>query len=198
MLDHISRERQAMLEKLALMIAEKLRSGQKAKLTFICTHNSRRSQLAQIWAQTAMYWYDITGVDIYSGGTEVTAFNPRVVESLKRAGFVITTASGGSNPLYEVRYDDDFPPIRAFSKLYDSAPNPTKAYFAVMTCAKADSDCPVVAGAEKRVAIPYDDPKAFDGTERETAVYDERCCQISVEMLYMFKIARHAGNTEIS
>ncbi|MCK4776283.1 MAG: protein-tyrosine-phosphatase, partial [Candidatus Krumholzibacteria bacterium] len=62
----------------------------------------------------------------------------------------------------------------------------TEDFCAVMTCSQADKNCPVVVGASMRVAIPYDDPKAFDGTDQEAANYDERCRQISREMLYLF------------
>ena len=46
-----------------------------------------------------------------------------------------------------------------------------------MTWSQADESCPIVRGAAYRVAIPYDAPKAFDGTKRESAKYDERCRQ---------------------
>jgi hypothetical protein len=47
-----------------------------------------------------------------------------------------------------------------------------------------------VFGAEARIAIPYDDPKAADGTEGEARAYDERCRQIAREMLWVFRAAR--------
>jgi hypothetical protein len=55
-----------------------------------------------------------------------------------------------------------------------------------MTCTSADESCPVVLGAAKRVATPYDDPKAFDGTADEAKMYDERCKQIATETFYVF------------
>jgi hypothetical protein len=55
-----------------------------------------------------------------------------------------------------------------------------------MTCSAADKACPIVFGADARIAIPFDDPKAFDGTDQEAAKYDERCRQIAREMLYVF------------
>lgn len=45
-------------------------------------------------------------------------------------------------------------------------------------------------GADARIAIPYDDPKASDGTEHEAQTYDERCRQIAREKLYAFREAR--------
>ena len=54
-----------------------------------------------------------------------------------------------------------------------------------MTCSQADKACPVVKGASSWVAVPYDDPKEFDGKAQETAKYDERCRQIAAETLYV-------------
>ena len=55
-----------------------------------------------------------------------------------------------------------------------------------MTCSDADQNCPVVLGAEKRISLPYVDPKISDGTPEESKVYDERCLQIAIEQLYVF------------
>mgnify|MGYP000733479600 CR=1 FL=1 len=62
---------------------------ERIALNFICTHNSRRSHLAQIWAATAAYYYAIPNIQTFSGGTEATAFNPRAVAAMERAGFKI-------------------------------------------------------------------------------------------------------------
>ncbi len=43
----------------------------------------------------------------------------------------------------------------------------------------------VDSGAEERISLMYDDPKAFDGTDLEVAKYDERCRQVAVEMFYL-------------
>ena len=157
---------------------------QEVKLIFICTHNSRRSQLAQVWAKTAAEYYDVK-VDCFSGGTEATAFNKRAVAALERAGFLITS-KGKGNPLYQVFYSDDALPIIAYSKLYDDKANPTSDFAAVMTCSDADANCPFIPGAEIRIPLNYNDPKEFDDTPKETAMYDERSLQIASEMFYVF------------
>jgi len=155
-------------------------------LIFICTHNSRRSHIAQIWAQTAASYFNIPNVHSYSGGTEATAFNPRAVDALRGIGFKIEAASGGTNPRYVVRYSDQHPSFEVFSKKYDDAGNPAKDFAAVMTCTHADENCPVVAGASRRIALPYDDPKDFDGTELESLKYKERSLEIGREILFAF------------
>ena len=55
-----------------------------------------------------------------------------------------------------------------------------------MTCAHADGQCPVVAGAAKRISLNYDDPKAFDDTVLEKVKYRERVMEIGRELLYAF------------
>lgn len=176
-------ERATQLGALAGYVAAKSAAGEPVRLTFICTHNSRRSQLAQIWASTAAHLFSVAGVETYSGGTEATAFNPRAVAALRRAGFRIAVLGHGANPLYEVRSGHGIEPIRAFSKVYDESPNPPGEFAAVMTCSAADASCPVVTGADARFSIPYDDPKEHDDTDREAEAYDERCSQIAREML---------------
>lgn len=178
--DAIAPDRQARLESLGRFIAR----GPQAAITFICTHNSRRSHMAQLWAATGAAWYGVEGVSVFSGGTEATAFDPRAVAAMRRAGFQIDEP-GGANPRYSVRYSARAPIIECFSKRYDDPDNPRTGFAAVMTCSSADEACPVVHGADFRVAIPYDDPKLADGKPDEKAVYDHRCRQIAAEMLYL-------------
>lgn len=184
--DQVPAERREELQQLAEYVREQVEAGKPARLTFICTHNSRRSHFAQVWAQTAAAHYGVGGVETYSGGTEATAFNPRAVAALKRAGFTIPDPGEGANPHYKVSFSRDADPLDCFSKVYNQRPNPSGDFCAVMTCSEADRNCPLVEGSARRVAIPYEDPKAFDGTAEETAKYDERCRQIAREMLYVF------------
>ena len=50
---NINEDRLAVLKSLIDYIQSKIDQGQEINLNFICTHNSRRSQFSQIWAQTA-------------------------------------------------------------------------------------------------------------------------------------------------
>jgi len=184
--DRIPEQRRTKLAEIARFIEEETSRDEVARLTFICTHNSRRSHMSQIWAQTAAHYLGVPRVETFSGGTEATAFNPRAAAALERAGFQIESSGDGDNPVYLVKRHVEATPIEAFSKVYDQPPNPRREFGAVMTCSTADLDCPVVHGAVARFAIPYDDPKAFDGTDREAAIYDERCRQIAGEMLFLF------------
>ncbi|MCU0714656.1 MAG: protein-tyrosine-phosphatase [Pirellula sp.] len=183
-------DRKQVLESVAKFVQKELQSKRPARLTFICTHNSRRSHLSQIWAQVAAAYYRVHPVETFSGGTEATALNPRAVAAMRRAGLSIAAKDPNtSNPIYEVQFASDVQPMLAFSKIYNSPPNPVEGYCAIMTCSHADEACPLAMGCASRIAVRYDDPKASDDTPEESAIYDERCRQICREMLYLFSKA---------
>jgi len=182
--DSIPDERKETLKEVAQYISDELTEKGEVKLNFICTHNSRRSHLAQIWTQTAANYYEIEGVETYSGGTEATAFNPRAVAAIERAGFHVKNPVG-ENPRYEVKFSEDAKPMICFSKKFDDPENPEKNFAAIMTCSEADENCPFVPGTSFRKAVTYRDPKESDGTDHEKETYDERCRQIGTEMFYM-------------
>ncbi|WP_439505195.1 hypothetical protein [Sediminibacterium sp.] len=184
--NQIPAERKWVLKEISEYVSQKKKLGKDIELTFICTHNSRRSHISQIMAQAAAAYYSIGNVYCYSGGTEVTAFNINAVNALKNLGFEITAINSSSNPVYEVKYSLQTPKLIAFSKVYTSMPNPQKEYGAVLTCSQADSSCPIVQGADGRFKLPYEDPKLSDGTPQQDQVYNERCKQIGLEMLYLF------------
>ncbi|HEY3901807.1 MAG TPA: hypothetical protein VGM54_24555 [Chthoniobacter sp.] len=188
--DKIPDDRKGDLKKIALFVQSKIAAGETAQVTYICTHNSRRSHFAQVWSQTAAAYYGVPHYQAFSGGIEVTACNERTVAALKRAGFAIEDSTGGKNPVYLVKYAEKAEPIRSFSKIYDTEGNPTKNYLAAMTCDHADANCPIVQGASIRVPVHYVDPKAADGTPEESAAYDERCQQIAREMFYMMSLVK--------
>ena len=182
----ISPERKEILKQLADFVQAKARNHEKIELVFICTHNSRRSHISQIWAQAAAAYYGIGNMVSYSGGTEATAFNPRAVKAMQEAGFKINATSEGTNPIYKVSFAENADPVITFSKKYDSASNPQKGFAAIMTCSHADENCPIVSGMEKRISLPYNDPKDFDGTPQEAAKYSERVKEIGTEIFYAF------------
>ncbi len=174
------------LSQVADFVRNQIADFKPAKLIFICTHNSRRSHLAQIWAQVAAEHYGLREIETYSGGTEQTEFNPRAVAALQRCGLKISCDNPTKiNPHYLVSPSDQSTPQLCFSKVYSSSPNPRQGYCAVMTCSEADKACPIVMGCELRIPIRYEDPKVADDTQFEAQRYDESCAQICREMLYM-------------
>jgi arsenate reductase len=182
----VSSERQSVLKPLADYIQNKVNLQEDIRLNFICTHNSRRSHLSQIWAQTMVFHFNIKNVFCYSGGTEATAMFPKVAETLTNQGFEIQKISDTENTVYAVKFDENQHPIICFSKTYFDEFNPKTNFSAIMTCNNADEGCPMVFGADSRFPIKYDDPKAFDGTELMNEKYAERSLQIASEMYYVF------------
>jgi arsenate reductase len=182
----ISDERKVVLLSLVDYIQEKVNAGESIRLNFICTHNSRRSHLSQIWAQTMAYHVGLKNVSCYSGGTEATAIFIKVLETLTSQGFQVLKLSESDNPVVAVKFAANENPIICFSKTYDHPFNPSTQFGAVMTCNNADEGCPIVVGAEARFPIKYDDPKAYDGTPLQTEKYAERSLDIAREMLWVF------------
>lgn len=180
----ISAERKKTLRQIADFIRSNIRAGNHARLTFICTHNSRRSHLCQIWATVFAHHFGLENIQTFSGGTQATAFNHRAVAAIEGVGFKVEDP-GGENPHYKVFFEEEREPLICFSKTFDDAYNPQENFAAVMTCADADENCPFVPGASARFSIPYVDPKESDGTDREAQTYDERCRQIAIEMYYL-------------
>ncbi|MCF8714224.1 protein-tyrosine-phosphatase [Joostella atrarenae] len=184
--NNVPNERKEILNSLVNFINDKYADSKQVNINFICTHNSRRSHLSQVWAQAMANYFDLKNIYCYSGGTEQTAMFPMVAETLKSSGFKVNPISEGDNPVYTIKYSANNHPIIAFSKKYDDVFNPESGFAAIMTCSQADSGCPFIAGAEKRIPITYEDPKAFDGTPEQKEKYQERSLQIAEEMYYVF------------
>ena len=182
----ITTERKQTLSPLVEYIQGKMAKKEPIRLNFICTHNSRRSHLSQIWAQTMAHHFGVGNVSCYSGGTEATALFPMVASTLANTGFEVRMLSEGKNPVYGIKFSENEHPVICFSKRMDDDFNPKSDFAAIMTCSQADEGCPFVPGAEKRIPITYEDPKAFDDTPQQAEKYSERSKQIATEMLYVF------------
>jgi arsenate reductase len=183
----IADERKQTLRHLSEFVKNGIADGETVYLNFICTHNSRRSHIAQLWAYAAAVYYRMQhNIVSFSGGTEATAFNPRAVKAMQDAGFAISKTGDGKNPIYEVKVSSHADPVKAFSKKYDDPANAATNFAAIMTCSHADENCPLIPGASKRIAITYDDPKDFDDTPQEEEKYKERVLQIGREIIYVF------------
>ena len=184
--ESISDDRKIILQPLVDFIQRKANNNQEIRLNLICTHNSRRSHLSQVWAQTAAAHYGVKNVFCYSGGTEATAMFPVAAKTLAKQGFQIKTIAEGSNPVYAIKYAENEHPVIGFSKTFDDDFNPQSEFAAILTCSSADKGCPFIAGAEKRIPVTFEDPKAFDNTAQQAEKYEERSLQIATEMFYVF------------
>jgi len=183
---NIDSKRKLVLQPLIDYIQSQVSKNEMVHLNLICTHNSRRSHLSQIWAQTAAAFYQIPQVFCYSGGTEATAMFPMVAETLQNTGFQIEKLSQEFNPVYAVKIGENLPAVICFSKKYDAPFNPVSNFAAIMTCSQADQGCPLILGASVRIPITYEDPKAFDLTPLQAEKYHERSMQIALEMAFVF------------
>jgi arsenate reductase (thioredoxin) len=181
----IPNERKELLEIIADFILNKLAANEAINLVYVCTHNSRRSHLGQVWAAVAAAYYGIDNVSTFSGGTEATAFNPNAIQALTAAGFDIRKTNESNNPVYEVYFSEkEF--TTCFSKVYNHEANPSQNFAAIMTCSDADDNCPFIPGCDLRIGTTYNDPKAFDKTILQDEKYTERSNQIAIECLYVF------------
>lgn len=185
-IESVSEERKETLQSLIDFIQFKTNNNEEIRLNFICTHNSRRSHLSQVWAQVMAFHFNIKNVFCYSGGTEATALFPMAAKTLENTGFKIEAISENKNPIYSIKYAENEHPIIGFSKKFDDNFNPKSEFVAILTCSQADQGCPFISGAEKRIPITFEDPKAFDNTPQQAEKYQERSLQIATELAYVF------------
>jgi len=192
---NISDERKNLLQPLIDYIQKNINSNETIRLNFICTHNSRRSHLSQIWAQTLAFHFGIKNIFCYSGGTEATAVFPKVLETLINQGFQILKLSETENPIYAIKFAPNEASIVCFSKTYYHDFNPKNDYGAIMTCDHADIGCPIVLGAEAKFPITYKDPKSSDETAQMNEKYMERSLEIGQELFFVFGCISIKKNT---
>lgn len=185
-IENLSQERKEILDTLAEFIQGKIDNNEVCNLNFICTHNSRRSHLGQVWAQSMASYFNVYPFYAYSGGTVATAMHNNIGLALKEVGFSIENLAEMENSVFAISLGDNLPKVIGFSKMYDHSFNPKFQFGAIMTCSQADEGCPFIAGAEKRIALTYDDPKEFDGMPNALEKYKERSEQIATEMKYVF------------
>lgn len=175
-------------KKLLLKIANKIAANynnDNVNINFICTHNSRRSQLGQVWSFYAADYFNLP-VTAFSGGTEVTAFHRNTVKTLTEVGFKFDVDEfSHTNPIYRISFCNDKPSLVGFSKLYDNATNKTP-YFVLTTCNSADENCPFIPEAIDRFHVPYVDPKHSDDTASQDETYLKTSEIIAAQMYFLF------------
>ena len=184
----IDANRAQLLKSIALFVVNELEFNRKVNLNYICTHNSRRSQLAQVWSSYAANYFKLSEVKSFSGGTEATAFFRNTVKTLQDVGFTFQIVEASpQNPVYAINYKNGINPIIGFSKLYGDTHN-KKPFIAITTCSSADENCPFIADAIERFHLPFNDPKSSDNTAQETQKYLQANMQIAGEIHYIFKM----------
>lgn len=187
----ISEERKNLLNKIANSVEVLYKLDNIVRLNFICTHNSRRSQLGQLWGHFAAEYFDLN-IHTYSGGTEVTAFHKNTVKTLQEVGFIFKIEEfSHQNPIYDISFEGGKKSAVGFSKIYDNEVNESP-YVAITTCDSADENCPFIPEALKRFHLPYVDPKFADDTAEQQEAYLATNKQIAAEMFYVFSTVKKA------
>lgn len=119
---------------------------QKAKILFLCTGNSCRSQMAEGWAR------HIKGdeIDAYSAGMEVHGLNPHAVKVMNEAGINISHQR---------------------SKLIDEVKDIAFDYI-ITVCQHIHERCPLSPFKAKTIHQGFDDPPmlAKDAKNQEEAL----------------------------
>jgi len=188
----IDTNRLELLGSIALFIKNELVNNRSVNLNYICTHNSRRSQLAQVWSSYAANYFKFYEVKSFSGGTEATSFYRNTIKTLQDVGFVFQIIDfSHQNPVYAINYKNGIDPIIGFSKLYNHIDN-QKPLIAITTCSNADKNCPFIPDAIHRFHLPFVDPKQFDKTLHKAEKYLETNKQIAGEIHYIFKIIKES------
>lgn len=185
-IDSISVERKSILKNLIQAIQVKIDNKEMINLIFVCTHNSRRSQFSQIWAQIIADYFRVYSINSYSAGTESTAVYKSVVEVMKKQSLSFKKVGDVVNPIYMFKFDNNSKTVICFSKTLDDDFNPKSEFIAVMTCSEADNGCPNIIGASHRISLPFQDPKKFDGQECELEEYEKTSLLIATEMKFVF------------
>ncbi|MDO6745211.1 hypothetical protein Q4553_11550 [Tenacibaculum soleae] len=186
----ISIERKKLLTDIAQSIVNEYEDREKINLNFICTHNSRRSQFAQVWSFYAIEYFNLRNIFAYSGGTETTAFHRNTVKSLQKTGFNFNIVDfSHQNPRYLITFKGSKKSILGFSKIYDH-PNNSYPYIAITTCNNADENCPFIPDAITRFHLPYSDPKNFDNTDLVSENYLNTSKNIACEVFFIFEFIK--------
>ena len=187
----LSDDRKNLLLKISEGIIEEYKKKGVVNLNFICTHNSRRSQLGQVWGFFAANYFDLN-INSFSGGTEVTAFFKNTVKTLQKVGFIFHLENfSHQNPKYIISFEGTTKSILGFSKRYDDVEN-KNPFIAITTCNNADTNCPFIPEATYRFHLPFVDPKASDNTELQDETYLKTNQQIAAEIYFIFSEVKKA------
>jgi arsenate reductase (thioredoxin) len=183
----LDKNRRQLLTSIAQFIAEEIKANKKVNLNYICTHNSRRSQLAQVWSSYACNYFKLSEVNSFSGGTAITAFYRNTVKTLQEVGFNFQIVEfSHQNPVYAINYKNCIDPIIGYSKLYDDEYN-KKPFIAIITCSNAEENCPFIPDTIERFHLPFNDPKSFDNSLNQAEKYMETNKQIAGEIHFIFE-----------
>jgi arsenate reductase len=133
-----------------------------ARVLFLCTHNSARSQMAEGLLRT------LGGdrFEAHSAGTEATGVRPLAIAAMHELGIDISTQTSKTlDPYVEQRFD-----------------------YVVTVCDDANESCPIFPNATHRLHWSLPDPSKATGTQAEQLdvyrkVRDDLRARIESELL---------------
>jgi arsenate reductase len=114
---------------------------EKARVLFLCTHNSARSQMAE----GLLRHLGGDRFEAYSAGTQATHVRPLAIRAMDEIGVDI---SGQESKTLD----------RYLGKPFD---------YVIAVCDDANEACPFFPGAERRLHWSVPDPSAAEGTDEE-------------------------------
>jgi len=182
----IPEERRFRLNEIVDYVQNQRMLNKNPQLLFISSNQASIGQMIQIWAETAAYYYGLTGIKTYSGGMNPQGISTSTIVSLERAGFIVYRSNIEGVDLYKVKYSYNLRPIQIFPKKIDYRINPRADYMAIMVERSADINISRVRGTHDRLSLPYNDPLQYEDSAMEDGAYDHLCRQIALEMFYVF------------
>ena len=168
------------------LLLEQQRDNSPATVMFTGRDNGSISQAAEIWLYTALHYYKLKNIKVYSGGIRPAAINYRIVAALKRCGFYIMPAGGYSdNPVYFLNLGRNYPDYTFFAKLIDYYTNPRDHYLVIPVLLEADSADYHRYGAERTIPYHWYNPSLWDDTAVESIKYDACIHEIGRDLFFL-------------
>jgi len=114
----------------------------KARVLFLCTGNSCRSQMAEAFLRK----YASDQFEVYSAGLEPKPINPLTIKVMEEIGFDMSGQYSKPLTLY-------------LGKVHFG--------YLITVCSDAEKECPIFPGMGMRLHWPFDDPAKFEGNEEQ-------------------------------
>ena len=168
-----NQKRKKRLDNIASVINENL--NKTRSIVFLCTHNSRRSQICEVWGKVFAEIYR-KKININSAGAFKTVVHSQVYESIVKCGLVVDNKK-------EIFFDKK--KFKLNSKTIDSLT--MKNFIAVMTCSNAEKSCPNDPRSIRNIKMFFNDPRIYDETDKMSREYLNTTIYIAEELNYIFK-----------
>ncbi len=136
---------------------------ERARILFLCTHNSARSQMAE----GLLHELAEDRFEVHSAGTEATHVRPLAIRAMDEIGIDISHQESNTLGQY-------------LGEPFD---------YVITVCDEANEACPLFPGAKNRLHWSFEDPSQVTGSEEERLavfrrVRDEIGERIEQELVY--------------